>query len=338
MLLRLRHPSPAMTRLLALGVVLGVSVGGLGLDAAHIAFFVSEPVVLWTAPGEEPVSLTYGGVPWEVAWRRELLGERVRWEGTLPPPAPRGVWVACGGRSCHAFLRVPDEVGIVEVQASPGALVTVGEEARVADASGRAFFVLPPGEHELAANVAGQDVRQRVRIEPRERTAVALFLVSLGTSTGVVLPGTSLTLSARLVVSGDFPTLNVVLVLPEGWSHEPLPGLFDPVVGGRLTVRSWRVSVPGTAPVGEYTLAVKLLDLGLEFQSSLTVAYRLPPRAVVCHWDVTGNRLDLEAPCQVTYERLLWASTRVGEVLPFAGRAFTRGDLEDLAREWEKGR
>ncbi len=323
--------------LLALGVAIGVGAGGMGLDAACPVFFLSEPLVLWTARGADPVRLVHSGETWEVAWRCAPEGERMRWEADLPSAAPAGVWIACTGSVCYAFLRVPDEMGVAEVRTSRGAALALSGQARVADASGRAVFILAPGDHELAAEVGGEEVRRSVHIEPATRTAVTLVLASPETSTSVVLPGYRLTLSVRLISPRDLPTLNAEVELPAGWSYAPDPGVPDPVVGGRLTIRSWQVSVPPTASPGEYALAIGFPDLGLEAQVHVSVAHHLPAEVVVCHWDVTGEQLDLAARCAITYERLRWAATLVGQELPFTGRVFTLSELEALAAEWEKG-
>jgi hypothetical protein len=116
-----------------------------------------------------------------------------------------------------------------------------------------------------------------------------------------------------------------------------MPGIHDPLRAGELAVRSWRVSIPADAPYGEFALTVGLPDLGTEARAALAVADRLPPRVVVCHWDVTADELDLSLPCVITYERLLWATVFVGRELPFTGRVFTREDLDALAREWQEG-
>ncbi|HEU68487.1 MAG TPA: hypothetical protein ENN53_04640 [Candidatus Acetothermia bacterium] len=321
----------------ALAVAIGAGVVGMGLDAACPVFFLSEPIVLWTAQGADPVHLVHSGEMWEVAWRSIPEGERMRWEADLPFDAPPGVWIASTGSVSYAFLRVPDAVGVVEVRTSPGAAIAVSGQARVADASGWAFFILEPGDHELAVEVGGEEVRRPLHIEADTRSAVTLALASLETSTPIVLPGSSLTLFVRIIAPRDLPALNAEVELPAGWSSAPDRGVFDPVVGGKLTIRSWRVSVPAAASPGDYALAVAFPDLGLEAQARVSVADRLPAEVVVCHWDVTGGKLDLAARCAITYERLRWAATLVGQELPFTGRVFTPAELEALAAEWEKG-
>lgn len=320
---------------LVLGVVLALGRIGLGLDVPHPVFFLSEPLVLWTVPGEGDPTVSHGDAPvTSEAWDRAPAGERIRWEASLPPAGP-GVWVACTDRACHAFLRVPDEVGVVEVQASPGALLTLAGQAKVADALGWAFFVVAPGEHELVAELEGEASRQSVEVRPGERIARTLVLAAAGVSSPVALPGHTVTLSVRLIAPRDHLALNADLALPAGWEASPTPGVYDPLRAGELAVRSWRITIPAEAAAGAYVVGMAFPDLGLEAQASLAVAHRLPPREVVGHWDIAADWLDLSLPSVITYERLLWAATFVGRELPFTGRTLTQADLEALAREWE---
>ncbi|MFH1610195.1 MAG: hypothetical protein ABID40_06180 [Candidatus Bipolaricaulota bacterium] len=310
---------------------------GVGLEVAHPALFPSEPLVVWTASGEGAPTASIAGTSWPVAWRQVVEAGRVRWEGSFPAEAPLGVWLVCTDRGCHAFLRVPGDQGLLEVEAAPGATLTLGGQARVGDAAGRAFFVATPGDYELVAVFGNERLTRPVRIRPGQRIRLTLILATAELSTSAALPAHIVTLSVRIVAPRDLPTLVADLVVPEGWEALPNPGLFEPLPAGELTVRSWRVFIPADAPHGEHALTVGLPDLGVEAHAALTVANRLPSRVVVCHWDVTADWLDLSLPCEITYARLLWATAFVGRELPFTGRVFTRSELEALAAEWQKG-
>lgn len=317
--------------LLYLGMV------GVGLEVAHPALFPSEPLVVWTVPGEGAPTTSIAGTSWPVAWRQIAEAVRVRWEGSFPAEAPLGVWLVCTDLGCHAFLRVPGDQGLLEVEAAPGATLTLGGHARIADAAGRAFFVAAPGDYELVAAFGNERLTRPVSIRSGQRTRLTLILATAEVSTSATLPGHIVTLSVRIVAPRDLPTLGADLTLPEGWDALPNPGLFEPLPAGELTVRSWRVSIPADAPHGAHALTVGLPDLGVEARAVLTVAGRLPSRVVVCHWNVTADGLDLSVPCEVTYARLLWATAFVGRELPFTGRVFTRSELEALAAEWQTG-
>lgn len=317
----------------ALGLVLAWGGLGVGLDVAHLVFFLSEPVVLWTVPGEGDVTLTYSGVSVDPAvWAKSPEGERIRWETDLGDGP--GVWVACTDRACYAFLRVPDELGVVEVQAGPGASLRCAGQTKVANASGWAFFVVPPGDHELGADLRGEGVVRSLRVAPGERVAVTLVRVSAAMSTSVALPGSTVALFLSLLSPQDLSSLGAVFQLPVGWEATPTPSVYDPLRAGELTVRSWQVTIPDGAEAGEYAVEVTLPDMGFRVRASLTVAQRLPPEVVVCHWDVTANQLDLTLPCELTYDRLLWAATFVGRELPFTDRVFSPADLRELASRW----
>jgi len=320
-----------------LGIALGLALVwgslGLGLEAARRVLFVSEPVVLWTVPGEGDVVFTYSGVPVSpVAGRKSPEGDRIRWE--LDLGGGPGVWLACTDLACFAFLRVPDEVGIVEVRAAPGAALRCAGQAVVADASGWAFFVVPPGDHGLQADLGRDSLVRSLTLRSGERVTVALALASAAVSTPVAPPGSTLTLFLSVLPPRDLPTLDPRFELPGGWEVTPTSGVYDPLRAGELAVRSWRLTIPAGAEAGEYTVYVAFPDLDFTAQASLAVAYRLPPEVVVCHWDVTADWLDLTLPCELTYERLLWAASFVGRELPFTGRVFSQAEFQELASRW----
>lgn len=324
-----------MSRLpLALALSAGMAVAALGLEVRHPLLFLSEPLVLWTVPGEGVPEVRWGSSPVEVkAWAQEADGERTRWEASLPP-GPPGVWLACAGPSCYAFLRVPETLGIVEVRAPPGTPLSLAGAARVADSRGWAWFAVPPGEWELRGDLRGGPIHRPVEVQGGERVSAVLVLAELGTSAAVVLPGHRVTLTVRVVPPRDLPSLQAEFALPEGWGAAPAPGAFEPLTAGALAVRSWVASVPEGALLGPHELAVRLPDLDLEVRATVVVASRLPPREVVCHWDAAADRLDLAQPCLLTYDRLLWAATYVGRELPHTGRVFSQAEFLELAREW----
>lgn len=318
----------------ALALVAGLGLGGVGLEVAHPVVFSTEPMVVWTA-GDVPPEVSLGGVPVPALWERSKEGDLTRWTGVVSPWAPLGVWMVCSDRSCQAVLRVSPDVGLVEVRAGPGALLYLAGQVRVADRAGWATFAVPPGYHELLSEFGGEPVRRWVTVHAGERTQVTLVLAQAGTSTPMALPGSTVVLGVSLVSPREFPALGAQLLLPPGWEAVPSAGVFDPVRAGELTVRVWMVRIPDSAALEEYTLAVDLVDLGVQAQTTLAVADRLPAQVVVCHWDVGGDQLNLALPCRITYNRLRWAATLVGQELPFTGRVFTQTELESLATEWQ---
>lgn len=326
------------TVLLVLSGVAGLGLAVTGLEVAHPAFFAWEPVVVWTETTDSPPVVSFGAAPWTPDWEGYPEEGRVRWEGVLPPHAPLGVWVVCAGEACHAFLRVGEGQGILEIETMPGAVLTLGGETRVADGSGRAFFVMPPGDYEFRAAAEGATVAGIGRIRAGQRARVSLALASTDVSTPTALPGATVTVSVRVGSPRELPIFSADLVVPEGWEVHPEPGLHDPLRAGEAAVRSWRVEIPAEGELGEYVLIVVLPDVGITLRSGLTVADRLPPQLVICHWDVDQDELDLSVPCEVTYARLLWAVAFVGRELPYAGRTLTRTEVEALAAEWQEDR
>lgn len=319
----------------ALALVAGLGLGGVGLEVAHPVVFATEPWVVWTGPGEAAPSVRLGGIPVPALWERAEDGDLTRWTGVVPPWAPLGVWFVCSDRSCQAVLRVSPDVGLVEVRAGPGALLYLAGQVRVADRAGWATFAVPPGYHELLSEFGGEPVRRWVTVHAGERTQVTLVLAQAGTSTPIALPGSTVVLGVTFVSPRDFPALGAELRLPEGWEAVPSAGVFDPIRAGEFAVRWWFVRVPPSASLDAYTLTLDLVDLGVQTRTTLTVAELLPARVVVCHWDVAGDQLNLAFPCAITYNRLRWAATFVGQELPFTGRVFTPADLEALAAEWQ---
>ncbi len=318
----------------ALALVAGLGLGGVGLEVAHPVVFATEPLVVWTA-GDVPPQVSLGGALVPALWERAEEGDLTRWTGVVPPWAPLGVWMVCSDRSCQAVLRVSPELGVVEVKTSPGSLLCLGGQIRVTDQGGWTHFVLPPGNHELISEFGGEAVRRWVTVRAGERAQVAIVLAQAATSTPIALPGSTVVLGVTLVSPRDFPALGAELRLPEGWEAVPSAGVFDPIRGGEFAVRWWFVRVPPSAALDAYTLTLDLVDLGVQTRTTLTVADRLPTRVVVCHWDVAGDQLNLAFPCAITYNRLRWAATFVGQELPFTGRVFTAADLAALAAEWQ---
>ncbi len=322
---------------LGLAAVFGLGGVGVGLEVAHPVLLPSEPLVLWTVPGESPPSVAWGPFAVPLDWRQVWEGERLRWEGKFPLFSPPGVWLVCTDRSCEAVLRVGEGMGIVEVRAAPGTVLLILGQEKLVGKQGWAFFVVPPGEHLMGAVVHGEQSCYGVRVLPAKRVEVTLVFASPATSSSIVLPGTTLTLCLRIISPRDLATLGSEWELPSDWEVSPLLGVYDPLRRGEMAVRCWHVAVPPSAAGGEYTVAVRFPELEMEVQTRLTVSHRLPPRAVVCHWDVAADQLDLSQPCRITYERLLWAATFVGRELPFTGRVFTQAEFTALAAEWEVG-
>ncbi|MCS7216790.1 MAG: NEW3 domain-containing protein [Candidatus Bipolaricaulota bacterium] len=318
-------------------VLVGAVAGG-ALEVAHPAFFRSEPVVLWT-PGAEPTPLLFFcGQPWPVRWTVEAEGERVRWEALLPPEAPLGAWVVCVGAECFAFLRVEDGASLVEVVgAPPGAHVAIdGGPPHTLGERGSGFFLTRPGRHALEAWHACDRLVQVWEIAPGERKTVRLGdFVGLGASSPEVLPGRRFRLILRVRSALALPRLEIQAVLPPGWRAVGEEELFRPVPAGGLVERRLEVEVPPEAAEGVYRILVRWH--GQERGLAMRVVSALSPLRVVGHWDVARGDLDLTAPFALTFERVLWAASLLGQPLPYTGVRLTPELLREILEAWASG-
>ncbi len=320
-------------RILLCALVVGSGVGA-ALEVPHLAFLASEPVEV-RAPGPEPPALYWSGELFTPTWEKVLQDESTLFRAWLPPEA-LGVWTVCDRGACFAFVRVSAELALVEVHSAPGSALTLGDHTRVADARGRAFFAVPPGRYVLQAEFQGWTLARPLELSRGQHESVVLVYAEVVPTTPLVLPGWVFSLQLCLVAPAEFPSLQAEVLLPAGWDAEVAPGFYDPVPVGVLSSRTWWIAIPSEAAEGVYVLEAVLPDLNLRAQASVIVTRFLPARTVVGHWDVRADRLDLTQPFQLTFERLLWAQTYVGRMLPHTNRIFTRADFEALAREWEQ--
>ena len=164
-------------------------------------------------------------------------------------------------------------------------------------------------------------------------------------STPIALPGSTVRLIMRLVPTRNLGALHLVPLLPPGWHIAPEGALTDTPQGllwpnllavGQVTTVSLLISIPPDAS-GRYQLAVKAVELGEVKRITLGVGEYLPPEVVVSHWDIQTDRLDLCSPPTIDYGQLRWATTHLGETLPYTTRPLTKQILNALAERWQKG-
>jgi len=55
---------------------------------------------------------------------------------------------------------------------------------------------------------------------------------------------------------------------------------------------------------------------------------------VIGHWNVGENALDLKQPYAITYERLFWAASLMGQPIPYTDAVMTPELWRELAEEW----
>ncbi len=317
-----------------LAVALAVSLwtlSGLGLELAHPGFFASEPVAVMAPVDAPEPQLRWHDAVHEAKWEGHEVNGRVRWTAELPHDAPLGPWQVCLPQGpCRSFLRVEDEKSLLVVAAAPGSTVTVGEEQAAVGERGEVFFVLAPGDHEIQVLPPApvEPLVQGVSLGKGERTEVTPLRVQLRSSSDQVLPGYAFTIWAG--VEGPVATHVDVLTLdaPAGWHTQREIDVLEPEA-------AWEVLVPEDF-LGEATLTATVLPLGLEGTATVSVARRLTVEVVTAHWRVAEDRLDLTEPGEITYERLRWAASLRGEVMPHTGLTITQAHLEELARKWQE--
>ena len=317
-----------------LALLLGAFWVGEALELPHLAFLASEPVEVFSS-NPDPPQLFWSGDPFSATWEKFSLRQGFVFR-TLLPPDLLGVWTVCDPGGCLSFVRFPSEKGLLEVQGIPTTTLRVGNQQRVTDRQGQAFFLLDPGTYELVAEVQGMQSTWTVEVQQGRRRTVTAAYVQAEPSSPVVLPGSAFSVTVRIVPPLELTSLRAEISVPEGWEVVWPPEFHDPLPGGVRSERSWLVAVPEGSALGTCTLGVKTVDVPWTKTFTVTVARVLPPRTVVGHWDVGANSLDLAQPFKLTFARLLWAQSFVGRVLPYTGRTFTRKDFEELAREWER--
>lgn len=226
-------------------------------------------------------------------------------------------------------------MGLVEVRAAPaGAQVEVAGETRVAGSRGT-FFLVPPGEHDLAISFPGQRLEKRVRLSAGERVTLAFLSGSARPTSALVLPGKAVGLDLTVTSPFALPYVEAELVLPLGWEAEPGPGMLDPVPAEVSATRRWVLRVPAEAQPGSYRLVAQVF--GVEIAATVQVVEKLPPLLVVAHWDVNRNELDLASPFALTYARALWAASLLGKPIPYADQLMTKELLAQLLERWASG-
>ncbi|MEN3010449.1 MAG: hypothetical protein ABDI20_05650 [Candidatus Bipolaricaulaceae bacterium] len=330
-----RASAPAMILIAVL--LVGGSLAGWALEVAHPAFFAREPVVLWTAAPSPPPTLLFCGRPWLAEWRMAQESGRVRWEARLEH-APLGVWLVCVGSECFAFLRVDESLSLVEiVGAPPKTQVSLGNALPllVVSEQGKNFFVVPPGRYTLVAEYACDRVAQDLALSPGERRILRFGeLLEVGSSAAEILPGHRLRVMVRVRSVLSLPYLGIQVSLPPGWRITE-EELFLPVPAGRVVARAFTVEVPVHAEEGVYTLSVRWHKD--EHSLHIPVRKLLSPWVVVGHWDVHQNRLDLTAPYDLTFERVLWAASLLGRPIPYTAEVMTPELLHAILEAWASG-
>lgn len=342
-------------------MVLGLAFSGLALEmASPLILFPSEPLVVYTEPGEGPplIRAFLSRIPVSVEFKKlSFLDGRIQWKADVLGLS-EGVWEVFTDKGSCTFLVVNPFSSVVEVCVQAETLVKIatstGETySGLAQPAKPLTFIVPFVCGGVEAWVdfpyCGSTAMHPTRIElfPSHRSRVFLPAFSLELSSNEVLPGTSFAIGllspTGLAGLADFLLASenlVEVVLPQGWEVKR--------ISESTCCRSYtgfvpwlEVQVPLNAAPGTYSLQLILRcpqnpAFSCLLETEVFVTSKLSPKQVIGRWKVEEDRLDLTQPLAITYERLLWAASLVGREIPHTGEIMTREMLQELAEEWAR--
>lgn len=339
-----------MLRFSGLALVLGLAISGLALELASPPVLLpSEPLVVYTEPGESPPILKVSGISVAVKWKSFLSPDgRIRWETNLSGLSP-GLWKVATDKGSIPFVLVRSFSGIVEVLAQEEKLVklrtSTGESyAGWSFPTKPAIFIIPNARQMLQIwpEVEAEGFRpQKLSLAPNTRIRLFIPSVFPSVSSSEVLPESifAIGFSAPFSAVADFlltPEL-VTIRVPEDWKVSPAPLEDDCPPSVREFLPLWLIKVGSHTGTYNVVLIMKNPEnpaYTFSTEAEIKVVDKLPPKQVVGHWDVENTRADFSRPYAITYERLLWAISLLGKEIPHTGTTMTRELLEELAREW----
>lgn len=345
-----------IVKTLGIGLVLGLAISGLALElGSPFVLLPNEPLVVYTELNESPPQLQACSAPVTVEWKRTSLPSgRIRWETILSGFSP-GFWGVATDKGSATFLLISPFFGIVEILTQEERLVEIKTSAGETYAGWTApknstLFIIPYACLEPAIwpeNVAQGETAfrpQKLTIFPgmRIRLFIPNFLPQL--SSEEVLPGSTLAIgfSAPFSALGEFllePNL-ASLSLPEDWKAFPAP--MEPCCPPlHQDFIPWWIVQVGSTP-GIYKLSLILRSpqnpaFTLVAEAEVRVVEKLSPKVVIGHWNVKENVLDFTQRYAITYERLLWAATLMGQPIPYTNAVMTPELWQELAEEWASG-
>ena len=165
-------------------------------------------------------------------------------------------------------------------------------------------------------------------------------------STPTCLPGHTFSVDLRLPADIALTASRIGLRIPKDWQVEldeqraTGSGLLFCQIRrsvGEMTEISCRVHVPTSTLDGIYATGL-ILDNGeehVEFGATINVQCALDPHTVVTHWNVSENALDLAVAGAMTSERLRWANSLAGTILPHTDRKLDPYVVDQWVDEWQ---
>jgi len=340
-------------KILGIGLVLGLAISGLALElASPVVLLPNEPLVVYTEPCESPPQLKACSAPVILEWKRTSLPDgRTRWETILSGFTP-GFWEVSTNKGSVTFLLVSPLFGIVEILTQEERLVEIrtsaGETyAGWATPQNSTLFIIPYaclGPEIWPENVVqGERTFRPQKLTLFPGTRIRLFIPNVlpELSSEEVLPGSTIAIgfSAPFSALVDFlfePNL-ASFSLPEGWNAFPAPMEPGCPPLHRDFIPWWVVQVGSTPGIYKLSLSLRSPEnpaFAILAEAEVKVVEKLSPKVVIGHWNVQENVLDLTQPYAITYERLLWAASLMGQPIPYTDTVMTPELWQELAKEW----
>lgn len=344
-----------MAKVLSAAFLGGLAILGYAFEmASPFVLFPSDSLIVIVDPDESPPFLRSFpcGPAIPIEWEKTRFADgKTQYKAYLGGLSD-GVWEVNTNKMSYAFLVVSPFSSLVEILVETETLVTMttatGEVfTGLANVSYPLTFVVRPlfsgTEAWIYSSHQPHACMQKIVLTPNSRTRFFLPDFEIQTSSYEVVPGASFTLGfvarqkASVIEYALAPAKYIKLTIEPGWKTEYLevaqhfePSVFTPWIA---------IKVPSDAKPGRYLLRVTIQsshhpEFSCQLEKQIAVNTNLSVHTVIGHWDVAGNRLDLTQPYALTYERILWAATLVGQEIPFTGVVMTQELFQKLAEEW----
>jgi len=338
---------------IGIGLVLGLAISGLALElASPVVFLPNETLVVYTEPGESLPQVKACSVPVSVDWRKSSLPDgRIRWE-TILSGFPPGLWEVFTDRGSASFFLVSPLFAIVEILTQTKRLVKIETSAKEiyagwASPPHTALFLIPYA-------CSTPEIWPQFEVENERTFRSAKLQVAPGTRLRLFIPDVLPQLSAVEVVpnstlaigfSGPFSAFAEFLLrpnlalfsLPKGWKAFPV-SMEACCPPSRQDFVPWWIVQVGSIP-GIYKLELTLSSphdptFVLVAETEVKIVEKLSPKVVIGHWNVRENTLDFTQPYAITYDRLRWAASLMGQPIPYTNAVMTPELWQELAEEW----
>jgi len=333
-----------------------ISVGGVGLDVPHPAWFVYEPIIVTTLDTQTPSLLTPVEHVWTVAKAEDRGVVWALFVSGIQSVTPLAI--ATEDREISVFV-VPARYGIIEIPKIPLAKISYDPQRVYFNFSTEDYTVLIayPGVLNIQVAMGSESLTVPIAVEAGVRTPFKLPLdISVSSKITTAIPGTTVS-SASLAVSTqvNIEELTLSVTLPDsGWIVHVVPehgvNVEALATGWKLTCDngctevkvSLLLSIPESVPPGLYEVQLHVVELAFQENIGIEIQNCLSPMEAVLRWNPATQQMDYinplpEAP---SADQLAWAVvwTELGQRPPQACRPLTREELEQLAEAFAASR